>query len=218
MADLNDFFARKDKKKSKGLGFATVNEIDKKLQETDKKREKLQNKDKDSEWKEFEDKKKDYTGLKIQNTTLSEEQEEVEDDEVKIFEETPCPWRMTALHQDAKSDQVSVTQEKESELPRHINTSTTKYVPPHLRNKHLTSDSRARAQTSRTHQEFSNEAIYPALQATKSLDGADTRLFKNWEETRLREIQNRKSHHMYEKAESNFALANKFAALNNQAE
>lgn len=41
MADLDDFFAKKDKKKSKGKKFATADEIAKKLEETGKKSDKL---------------------------------------------------------------------------------------------------------------------------------------------------------------------------------
>lgn len=40
MADLDDFFAKKDKKKSKGKKFSTADEIAKKLEETGKKSEK----------------------------------------------------------------------------------------------------------------------------------------------------------------------------------
>ena len=40
MADLDDFFAKKDKKKSKGKKFMTTEEIAKKLEETGKKSEK----------------------------------------------------------------------------------------------------------------------------------------------------------------------------------
>lgn len=40
MADLDDFFAKKDKKKSKGKKFATADEIAKKLEESGKRNEK----------------------------------------------------------------------------------------------------------------------------------------------------------------------------------
>lgn len=40
MANLDDFFAKKDKKKSKGKKFCTADEIAKKLEETGKKTEK----------------------------------------------------------------------------------------------------------------------------------------------------------------------------------
>lgn len=91
MADLDDFFAKKDRKKSKGKKFATADEIAKKLEETGRRAEKLkkeklqtsqlQNSEVDEqgnavqgedEWREFEEEKKDYTGLKIQNLTLAE--------------------------------------------------------------------------------------------------------------------------------------------------
>lgn len=36
MADLDDFFAKKDKKKSKGKKFTTTDEVAKKLEETGK--------------------------------------------------------------------------------------------------------------------------------------------------------------------------------------
>lgn len=91
MADLDDFFAKKDRKKSKGKKFATADEIAKKLEETGRRAEKLkkeklqtsqlQNSEVDEqgnavqdedEWREFEEEKKDYSGLKIQNLTLAE--------------------------------------------------------------------------------------------------------------------------------------------------
>jgi hypothetical protein len=37
MADLDDFFAKKDKKKSKGKKFTTVDQVAKKLEDTGKK-------------------------------------------------------------------------------------------------------------------------------------------------------------------------------------
>lgn len=40
MADLDDFFAKKDRKKAKGKKFTTTDEIAKKLEETGKKIEK----------------------------------------------------------------------------------------------------------------------------------------------------------------------------------
>ncbi|CAH1403736.1 unnamed protein product [Nezara viridula] len=91
MADLDDFFAKKDRKKSKGKKFATADEIAKKLEETGRRAEKLKKEKNqtsqltttdvdeqgnavqdEDEWREFEEEKKDYTGLKIQNLTLAE--------------------------------------------------------------------------------------------------------------------------------------------------
>ncbi|KAG7189139.1 hypothetical protein KM043_008707 [Ampulex compressa] len=86
MADLDDFFAKKDRKKAKGKKFTTTDEIAKKLEETGKRMEKLKTKEKpmtqegeeaqrteeEDEWKEFEEAKKDYSGLKIGNLSINE--------------------------------------------------------------------------------------------------------------------------------------------------
>lgn len=45
MADLDDFFAKKDRKKAKGKKFTTTDEIAKKLEETGKRSEKIKIKD-----------------------------------------------------------------------------------------------------------------------------------------------------------------------------
>ncbi|CAG9794354.1 unnamed protein product [Diatraea saccharalis] len=80
MADLDDFFAKKDRKKSKAVKkFATSDELSKKLddpkQKSDvrpKKERPVQEGDEagkageEEEWKEYEEPVKDYTGLKIQ--------------------------------------------------------------------------------------------------------------------------------------------------------
>ncbi|CAG0891272.1 unnamed protein product [Darwinula stevensoni] len=96
MADLDDFFAKKDKKKGKGKKFTTSEEIAKKLEESGKKQEKVVKKEKPKpavidatesggevgggkpqevdEWKDFEEEtEKDYSGLKIQKLHISEE-------------------------------------------------------------------------------------------------------------------------------------------------
>lgn len=46
MADLDDFFAKKDRKKSKGKKFTTTEEIAKKLEETGKRNERSKPKEK----------------------------------------------------------------------------------------------------------------------------------------------------------------------------
>lgn len=93
MADLDDFFAKKDRKKGTkgGKKFTTTEELAKKLEETHRReKERLkemktlssknvdgdgelggERKDED-EWKDFEEEKKDYTNLKIQNLQITE--------------------------------------------------------------------------------------------------------------------------------------------------
>lgn len=99
MADLDDFFAKKDRKKSKAKKFATPEELAKSIEEAarkaaeskarkvtpssaaaaaasegaageqQKKVEKV-----DEEWKEFEEERKDYSGLKLAQLTISEQE------------------------------------------------------------------------------------------------------------------------------------------------
>ncbi|CAB3241768.1 unnamed protein product [Arctia plantaginis] len=80
MADLDDFFAKKDRKKSKAVKkFATADELAKKLEDTKQKSDVRPKKERpvqegeeggrageEEEWKEYEEPVKDYTGLKIQ--------------------------------------------------------------------------------------------------------------------------------------------------------
>lgn len=80
MADLDDFFAKKDRKKSKAVKkFATADELAKKLEDTKQKPEARPKKERpvqegdepsrageEEEWKVYEEPVKDYTGLKIQ--------------------------------------------------------------------------------------------------------------------------------------------------------
>jgi len=117
MADLDDFFAKKDRKKAKGKKFTTTDEIAKKLEETGKKIEKTKKEktglpsqtsgqgeeeqgnpaQEDDEWREFEEEKKDYTGLKIGNLQIEgednigdgEEEEEQEMEENEAGEMVP---------------------------------------------------------------------------------------------------------------------------------
>ncbi|XP_055547702.1 protein CDV3 homolog [Wyeomyia smithii] len=88
MADLDDFFAKKDRKKSKTKKFATAEELAKRIEDTSKKNTEV-NKRKvtpivegietknpepvEEEWKEFEEERKDYSGLKLAQLNISEE-------------------------------------------------------------------------------------------------------------------------------------------------
>ncbi|GBP37228.1 Protein CDV3 homolog [Eumeta japonica] len=79
MADLDDFFAKKDRKKKSVKKFATADELAKKLEDTKQKPDVRPKKERpaqegeegarghdEEEWKEYEEPVKDYTGLKIQ--------------------------------------------------------------------------------------------------------------------------------------------------------
>jgi len=111
MADLDDFFAKKDKKKkTKKFSKANVDELAKNLEETDKKEQRqadkfeplatsaaLNNEEKNQEkekkveaeddWDDYHENKKDYTGLKIENLKVEEEVEEEEEEEEQMNED-----------------------------------------------------------------------------------------------------------------------------------
>lgn len=102
MADLDDFFAKKDRKKSKSKQkFATPEELAKSIEEAAKKTaadtkaarklaatpatnpeagaggsggEVKKPEPADEEWKEFEEERKDYSGLKLAQLTISEQE------------------------------------------------------------------------------------------------------------------------------------------------
>lgn len=128
MSNLNDFFEKKDKKKSKGIKFNSLNDIDKKLQEMDKKRAYQRKKLEDKDWREFEEKKIDYRGLKIHNTIVVDQEDDEENElsnENKEFI-PPCPW--STISHDSSSD-VNCSKNELSIIKQQV------YVPPHLRQK-----------------------------------------------------------------------------------
>lgn len=104
MADLDDFFAKKDKKKKTKKGFSKANTevLAKNLEENDRKEQQAEDKATDvvsrgprfienqqglgneadgDEWKEYEDTKLDYTNLKIDSLKIEDEADGVEDDD-----------------------------------------------------------------------------------------------------------------------------------------
>uniref|UniRef100_A0A182YIA0 Uncharacterized protein n=1 Tax=Anopheles stephensi TaxID=30069 RepID=A0A182YIA0_ANOST len=92
MADLDDFFAKKDKKKGKAKKFGTAEEIAKKLDDTSKKvvESKMKMKpidltdgrheahDHDDEWRVVEETKKDYSGLKLAQLSIDDEGNQID--------------------------------------------------------------------------------------------------------------------------------------------
>ncbi|XP_076632132.1 protein CDV3 homolog [Colletes latitarsis] len=154
MADLDDFFAKKDRKKAKGKKFTTTEEIAKKLEETGKRLGKSKTKDKplnqegeesqqieeEDEWREFEEEKKDYTGLKIGNLTLNESLDAESEDEKGTGDNSSDgesgeaggkhsgPWKKPELPPPQPQEVVA-----EVVAPPPPVTSGSSYKPPHLR-------------------------------------------------------------------------------------
>lgn len=163
MADLDDFFAKKDRKKNKSTKkFSTTDEIAKKLEDNAKKTEKVKKEripegdeantqahDQD-EWKDFEEEKKDYSGLKIGNLTIggnsdgvsgaaensSGDQQTDGEDAGQESEKKSGPWK--------KIDESSGGQQAPQEVKEEVKAPEAKkpdppaktgaYLPPSMRN------------------------------------------------------------------------------------
>ncbi|KAL1140729.1 hypothetical protein AAG570_000659 [Ranatra chinensis] len=182
MADLDDFFAKKDRKKAKSKKFTTADEIAKKLEDTGRRSEKLK-KDKslssqstgqetnergnaiqdEDEWRDFEEEKKDYTGLKIQNLNLGDDDydgnnsggysgdddvvlEENEAGEMVPKKKNQGPWRVVATEEPPQQPepppQVAPKREEGGggggggvfEEVKNSKSHTARYEPPMMRN------------------------------------------------------------------------------------
>ncbi|XP_048002029.1 protein CDV3 homolog isoform X3 [Leguminivora glycinivorella] len=139
MADLDDFFAKKDRKKKSVKKFATAEEMAKKLDDGKQKSEVRPKKERpaqegeeggrageEEEWKEYEEPVKDYTGLKIQ-----------------VLQGGPAPEAQTASEESApeggktkgpwNKPQEQVAPPPEPEKPKEVKPAppaSTAYVPP----------------------------------------------------------------------------------------
>ncbi|XP_054280776.1 protein CDV3 homolog [Macrosteles quadrilineatus] len=260
MADLDDFFAKKDKKKSKGKKFTTADEIAKKLEETGKKTEKskkektLQNTTgpdgeengtiiQEDEWRDFEEEKKDYTGLKIQNITLNEQENdeaenELDEDDEGGMEENEAgemvprrkatgPWKVPQMPtQDNPAESEKPAEEEVVRAPLRSGGTVSggTYIPPNLRNQPPpVAFSSLRNQKSRAAPDVNSEAMFPTLSAATSAEPSGAWGRKKREEVGFEEVRNSKSHSSRYSENSTrmtpnkLALGNKFASLTDQS-
>lgn len=184
MADLDDFFAKKDRKKNKTTKkFATTEEVAKKLEDTAKKTNEKPKKEKpqdgeegnvpeveQDEWKEFEEEKKDYTGLKIGNLTIGQNadgivnpaesnNENQQNDEIgQDSDKKSGPWKRVEVAAAAAAPEEP---KKEVAPPAKVGT----YVPPNMRfqqNRHL-QPSRLKTKAA---PDVHNEELFPTLAKT----------------------------------------------------
>jgi len=141
MADLDDFFAKKDKKKkgTKKFSKANTDVLAKNLEESAKKEQKAQDKEvselgsennantplnqqDDEEWETYSESKKDYTGLKIENLTVEEpakeEEEETEINEdgevVKVKKDDSGPWNKLGDSTEGERQEIEGTRPEDS--------------------------------------------------------------------------------------------------------
>jgi len=162
MADLDDFFAKKDKKKkgTKKFSKANTDVIAKNLEESAIKEQKQQDKEMtnmgeeknpekvnqqdDDEWDDYRENKKDYTGLKIENLVIDEpvkvEEEETEINEdgevVKIRKDESGPWNKKDSENRNSVEDKDTPEPEIKQTPIMIeqpNVVGGSYVPPHMR-------------------------------------------------------------------------------------
>ncbi|KAJ0170299.1 hypothetical protein K1T71_014227 [Dendrolimus kikuchii] len=142
MADLDDFFAKKDRKKSKAVKkFATTDELAKKLEDPKQKTDVRPKKERpavegeeagrggeEEEWKEYEEPVKDYTGLKIQvlqgdNGAQEAGRDSASEDTAPESGKVKGPWNKSAPEAEAPPP-PPVVEEKPREQKPAV------YVPP----------------------------------------------------------------------------------------
>uniref|UniRef100_A0A1B6C3J4 Protein CDV3 homolog n=1 Tax=Clastoptera arizonana TaxID=38151 RepID=A0A1B6C3J4_9HEMI len=169
MAFLDDFFAKKDKKKIKKNSL--VNDIEKGFEVRENCLGKVNTPTvleseslfKDEEWKEYEEEKKDYSGLKILNTTFSEEIDlEGKNDfgtEDPSGVSIPNPWKC------GSGPQKTSTGPSRSGSGLSF-TSQGTYRPPHARAHYARSVHEHRAVL-----DINNEDSFPTLSTMKKMAG-----------------------------------------------
>merc|ERR1711997_795834 len=225
MADLDDFFAKKDKKKKGKKAFSKANTevLAKNLEENDRKEQQAEEKATDiiqrgsrpiedqagtkenevEEWAEYEEKKLDYTNLKI--------------DTLKLDEKTPEPAPKEETPQPV--------------LPAGAVTKSS-YVPPHLRNSSARSvrgpESMDGPQVGPTPggprgtrrpkhaPDISNEVYFPSLSAAMGTDDPAYKTGQTNSNRGFEEVKSGASQSSYNSKANEapkLATNNKFAAL-----
>jgi len=193
MADLDDFFAKKDKKKKGTKKFSKANTevIAQKLIETEKKELKEQDKElgtqlseekvttgnshEDEEWDDYRENKKDYTGLKIETLNIEDkEEEEEEEEETEVNEDGEVvskkkdesgPWNKAGGNPGEPQQQESMPREQEPSI-QMSNVVGGSYVPPHMRGGGAPPPERRerpRGGRNRNAPDITNELYFPSL-------------------------------------------------------
>ncbi|KAL6261802.1 protein CDV3 homolog [Pogonomyrmex barbatus] len=238
MTDLDDFFAKKDRKKAKGKKFATTDEVAKKLEETGKRIEKPKPKEKpanpegeesqhtedEDEWKEFEEEKKDYSGLKIGVLTVNDSIDAESDDERGTFEissdgesgeggtKYTGPWKKPDLPPEAP--EVVPTPPAP---PAAAASTGSSYKAPHLRNQPTFASPRPRGRN--VAPDINSEEYFPTLNAKpQQNNGSSPWGRRRRDEGVFEEVRNRGGSRSYNVPDSQaqtpkLSLGNKYGAL-----
>ncbi|CAH0716979.1 unnamed protein product, partial [Brenthis ino] len=181
MADLDDFFAKKDRKKSKVKKFATADELAKKLEDTKQKSDVRPKKERpaqegedtgrageEEEWKDYEEPVKDYTGLKIQVLqggagAPESGRDSATEDSAPENTKNKGPW-----NKPAEQEQPTPAPPP----PREEKSQPSAYVPPQSRNR---TAEPVRRHQSKNAPDIHNDDYFPVLGAgTKRAGGWST--------------------------------------------
>lgn len=208
MADLDDFFAKKDRKKSKGKKFLTADELVKNLEDTSKREQKkdinpasggagdaakistdennenpapgeqvntnnLSAPDVEEEWKEIEVERKDYSGLKIGQLTINEDEQNQQDDgDSNDDEENEANDNYNVY--DSKGNgpwKKVIPAEEVTQIPMPATTpasgGSSVYISPALRNSQNVSALRMNKRRKGTAPDITNEDYFPTLGAAR---------------------------------------------------
>ncbi|CAL7950666.1 unnamed protein product [Xylocopa violacea] len=239
MADLDDFFAKKDRKKAKGKKFTTTEEIAKKLEETGKRlgkkskdkpvnpeSEEIQQTEDEDEWREFEEEKKDYTGLKIGNLTLNESIDAESEDEKGTGDNSSDgesgeggtkhsgPWKKPELPPQAEEPEVAAPP------PPPAATVGNSYRAPHLRKVQPVTTPSPRQRAKNVAPDIHSEEYFPTLNSKQQQSNEPTGPWgrRKRDEGTFEEVRNRGGSRSYSVQDAQaqapkLSLGNKYGAL-----
>ncbi|XP_022817134.1 protein CDV3 homolog [Spodoptera litura] len=180
MADLDDFFAKKDRKKSKAIKkFATADELAKKLDDPKQKSDVRPKKERpvqegeeggrageEEEWKEYEEPVKDYTGLKIQvlqggNGQPESGRDSASEDAAPEGGKVKGPWNKP------QQPEAETPAPAPVEEPKPRETKPAAYVPPSSRQRPIENVRRSTKHAPDIH----NDDYFPVLGASTKRGG-----------------------------------------------
>jgi len=205
MANLDDFFAKKDKKKSKTKKFLTPDELAKKLEDTSKKaieikpqqpprkelrpieeqpsskgEEETQVFENEEEWKDFQEvEQKDYTGLKIGQLTVNDDDDDLGSGQEGGNDENDTDGEGGSSHKERRHGpwKAVVPAEEVTQIPVEIQKPNI-YVSPAFKAKQLI---KAR---NRNAPDITNEEYFPTLGAARPEEQRKKKNEPSFEEVR----------------------------------
>ncbi|CAG9860315.1 unnamed protein product [Phyllotreta striolata] len=259
MADLDDFFAKKDRKKSKSTKkYTTTEEIAKKLEDTAKKTEKLKkerfndgevnanNEQKkiachifnvcfitwaQDEWRDFEEEKKDYSGLKIGNLTVTansenttnasskenthDQDEEEEESGQETETKAPGPWKSINVTSEAVVD-VPVETVEEA-VPDHANVKSGRYLPPSMRFAGQAPAQSRSTNRSKAAPDIHNEEYFPTLSKNEPRKGRSEGHFELVQSNRSTSHRQAEQNKISTNQGPKLSLGNRYNGLSNDS-